>query len=109
MKDEGIGIFLEPLAYHPVLKVFRTLTPFLRSPEEHPFTTKDFGLLETYLKVKEVRFFYFSSLFFLPFVIFNPRLTTFFNSIDNFLFKFPWLKYLAWQCVIVLKKDKKEL
>ena len=40
----GRGVFLEPLAHNPLLRIGRRLTPAARTPDEHPFTAGDWRL-----------------------------------------------------------------
>lgn len=40
----GRGVFLEPLAHNPLLRLARRLTPGARTPDEHPFTVDDWRM-----------------------------------------------------------------
>ena len=41
LKNGGTAIFVEPLGSNPLLKIFRLLTPFARTPDEKPLKIKD--------------------------------------------------------------------
>ncbi len=41
LKKGGRALFMEPLDANPLLKIFRVLTPFARTPDEKPLTKKD--------------------------------------------------------------------
>lgn len=44
LKPGGRAVFKEPIAYNPVLRFGRALTPFARTPDEQPLTTADWQL-----------------------------------------------------------------
>lgn len=45
LKNGGFGVFLEPLADNPLLKLFRRLTPKARTVDEQPLRRSDLDLL----------------------------------------------------------------
>jgi ubiquinone/menaquinone biosynthesis C-methylase UbiE len=44
LAPSGRGVFLEPLAQNPLLRLARRLTPAARTPDEHPLTTNDWRM-----------------------------------------------------------------
>ena len=46
LKPGGRAIFLEPLAANPLLRLFRLLTPYARTVDEQPLTSKDLLWIE---------------------------------------------------------------
>jgi len=45
LEPGGAGIFVEPLAHNPLLRLGRALTPSARTVDEHPLTVDDWRLL----------------------------------------------------------------
>jgi SAM-dependent methyltransferase len=45
LRPGGKGRFVEPAQGNLMIRAFRRLTPWLRTPDEHPFDAKDLGLL----------------------------------------------------------------
>ena len=41
LKPGGVAVFLEPLAYNPVINIYRTMASEVRTDHEHPLTYKD--------------------------------------------------------------------
>jgi SAM-dependent methyltransferase len=41
LKHGGRMLFQEPLADNPLLRIYRWLTPHVRTPDEHPFSARD--------------------------------------------------------------------
>jgi SAM-dependent methyltransferase len=41
MKPEGMGCFIEPLSYNPIIEVYRRLAHTVRTPDERPLTFGD--------------------------------------------------------------------
>lgn len=46
LRPGGRAAFIEPLGANPVVNAYRRLTPNLRTPDEHPLTSKDWKLFE---------------------------------------------------------------
>jgi SAM-dependent methyltransferase len=99
-------VFIEPLAYNPILNIYRILTPSLRTKTEHPLTYHDLKLINQYFESVELHFFCFTSLFASCFIsnsLYDTLLCVL-ESIDDYLFtKFPFTCYLAWQVIILAK------
>lgn len=56
LRPESSAVFLEPNAGPPWLRLFRFLTPWLRSPDEHPLTERDYDLFREYFHVQIINF-----------------------------------------------------
>jgi SAM-dependent methyltransferase len=41
MKPDGVGCFIEPLSYNPIIDVYRRLADTVRTPDERPLTFED--------------------------------------------------------------------
>lgn len=51
LKKGGTAVFLEPLDANPLLKIFRILTPFARTPDEKPLSRKDLNWIRKNFQV----------------------------------------------------------
>jgi ubiquinone/menaquinone biosynthesis C-methylase UbiE len=107
LKDNGVGVFIEPLSTNPVIELYRKLTPKLRTPDEQPLRNKELKLLKKYFKNIKIK--YFGCFTLLAVIL---RKSKYFNKIlevlymlDNIILanKSP-LKFLAWVCVVELRK-----
>jgi SAM-dependent methyltransferase len=109
LKPGGSAIFREPLAHNPVFKLYRLLTPNLRTEDEHPLTMADLELAKRYFNGVEIRYFHQFVLLAAPFCrlsVFEP-LRKMLDALDRTLFS--WvspLRRLAWTAVIVLSKPR---
>jgi SAM-dependent methyltransferase len=111
LKPGGHAIFMEPLAYNPVINLYRRLTPDMRTPDEHPLTMADLKLANTYFDYVDVRYFSLATLAAIPFRnvrwLFG-RLLNGLEAVDRGLFKLiPFTRRYAWQVVIVLGAPKR--
>ena len=52
LKKGGTASFIEPLDANPLLKIFRFLTPFARTPDEKPITKNDLKWINKTFKVQ---------------------------------------------------------
>lgn len=111
LKDDGKIIMAEPLGLHPVIWIYRKLTPGLRTEFEHPLVPSDFKTIDSLFKITDFKAFCLTSVFSLAgLILFRSdylykKLKNLFNGFDSFLFKImPFLKYYAWAAVITLKK-----
>jgi SAM-dependent methyltransferase len=55
LKPDGEVLMYEPLALHPLVALFRAVTPSMRTPEEHPLRGRDFRLMRKYFGKVERR------------------------------------------------------
>lgn len=122
VKNEGLAVFREVMEGNMFLQIFRTMTPFWRTPDEHPLTKGDFSRLAHSFSSMEVSEYVLMLLpyFFIVRIINNCLLRTigiekeipisrylcrFFDRIDLTLFRIlPFLKSKAWLCLITLRK-----
>lgn len=54
LSPSGVAVFVEPLAGPFWLRAFRSVTPQLRTPDEHPFTGADLARFESEFAVSNV-------------------------------------------------------
>src|SRR4029453_13149399 len=67
LRPDGKAVFLEPLGDNPALRLARTLTPQLRSIDEHPLRRGDIRFASRYFGLVELRHFHLASLLAAPF------------------------------------------
>ena len=116
----------DPIAYNPVINIYRRLAVAVRTIDEHPLTKKDISNICNSFRKSEIRFFWLTGLlvflkfFFIDFK--NPSKTRYWkkvveeeekysyflklsHNIDQVLFKvLPALKYLTWNVAIRVTK-----
>jgi len=56
LKPGGKVVIVEDYAYHPVMRVYRALTPRKHTPDEHPLTDKDISLLVSSFSLRELEY-----------------------------------------------------
>ena len=103
LKKGGKAVFYEPLGHNILINFFRSITPSLRSKDEHPLLINDLELIKNNFPHTEFHYFYFLSLMTLPFVKFPffKGLISFVNRIDKFLNKnFSFIKRYNWVSII---------
>ena len=100
-------IFLEPLGTNPLINLYRKLTPKSRSIDEHPFVEKDFKFLKKLYDEISIKYYGFLTLMFLPFYK-TPEKSKVYKLLaaaDQLIFKFKFLRFLAWSILLVGKKN----
>jgi len=129
MRSDSILVSWDPLAYNPLINVYRKIAKDTRTPDEHPLTLNDIRLFRKHFEEVEVRCFWLSTLiiFLIMFVAQrrNPNKERFWKKVveegerwkwlynpleklDRFLLSaFPILGYLAWNIVVFAKNPKK--
>jgi ubiquinone/menaquinone biosynthesis C-methylase UbiE len=107
IKDNGVGVFIEPLSTNPIIEFYRKLTPNLRTPDEQPFRRQELKIINKYFKNIKIK--YFGCLTLLGVIL---RKRKCFNKVLDLLYKLDEiilsnkspLKFLAWICVIEIRK-----
>ena len=103
MAPQGMGVFIEPMGHNPVINHYRTMTPNLRTSDEHPLLMKDLAKLKQFFQVVQVRHFHVLTLLAVPFrnrPVFRS-LRTVLHAIDQSVFWLvPWLKRYSWMALI---------
>ena len=109
LNKDGLVVMEEPMAFNPVVALYRLLTPKMRTDDEHPLVPDDIKLLKKYFEKVDVQGYVLFSLFSLFFVYiyksdeFRDKSNKFLERVDNFLLKrFKFLNYFCWTSVIVL-------
>lgn len=125
LKKGGLAIFIEPLSYNPVIKIYRVICKNLRSQHENPLRYTDIMRMRELYSKEWHREFQLSTL--LIFVYFflsgvNPnkvrywkkiileedrygRVFNLLSRLDNIILRvIPFMKRFCWNIVVVLEK-----
>jgi ubiquinone/menaquinone biosynthesis C-methylase UbiE len=128
LKKGGVVIFLEPLAYNPVINVYRKMASEVRTDGEHPITFEDLEFMKEYFpRLTHKEFHFFTLLIFVWFYIgkgIHPNkerywkkiiheaqtyktIFQFLHALDRIVLRlFPSLSKFYW--VLVIKATKEE-
>jgi len=107
LTTDGKAIFIEPLGTNPVIALYRKLTPQARTVDERPFTKRDINQIKKIFPNVKIRYYSFFTLFSVPFRNFKffSKILFIMDFIDKIaLSKYSPLKYMAWICLIEMKK-----
>jgi len=126
LKPGGTLVTWDPLAYNPVINVYRVMATDVRTPDEHPLKWADLKLFDTHFERVEREYFWLTTLLiFIMMAIFqrrdpnkerywksviqeSDRWAWVFNplsSVDRFLLKWiPPLRMLCWNVVVFAHK-----
>jgi ubiquinone/menaquinone biosynthesis C-methylase UbiE len=126
MKPDATFICCEPIAYNPIINIYRKIATKVRTEDEHPLTKKDIKTMKKHFADVKTKYFWFFSLiiFVLMALTTNPNKVRYWKKmveekkwkyicrplqfIDNIiLFVFPFLKWFCWTVVIFAKKEKR--
>lgn len=122
LKPDGILVSWDPIAYNPLINVYRRIASKVRTQTEHPLTLSDINLFKTHFRHVKIRYFWLSTLvIFIIMAVFqlrNPNKERYWKKIveesdrwapiyrplellDGFLLEtFPFLGPLCWNVVI---------
>jgi SAM-dependent methyltransferase len=112
LKPGGVCLASEALDYNPAIKLYRKLTPTLRTEweKEHILSLKDLAFARRFFQVRNVHYWHLCSIFLTPL-----RRAPFFgaalkaaNAIDGVVLRIPPISYLAWQFTFELVKRTEE-
>ncbi len=103
LSPNGFARFVEPAQGNFALRLFRALTPSVRTPDERPFDGASIAALERYFEVKITHHALFRP--FIPMLFFNAGLVTAWcRRLDDSLLKKTWLKEQGWMWQIELRR-----
>lgn len=126
LKKNGLGVFIEPLPYNPIINVYRQLAKGVRTEDEKPLTFKqirDFG--HNFSSLHHEEFWLFSLIIFLHFFFirrWHPSKVRYWkkiievgeeyrgmfsnlNQLDRWVMKYlPIVKLLCWNTVLTVSK-----
>ena len=63
LKHDGVFVSWDPIAYNPVINIYRALAMQVRTKDEHPLRIKDIKMFNKFFEKVELRYFWFSTLF----------------------------------------------
>jgi ubiquinone/menaquinone biosynthesis C-methylase UbiE len=94
LAPSGKIMCVEALNYNPIIRLYRHLTPNMRTEWEkaHILSLRDVDFAERFFRIGEVRFWRVVSYA----GAYLPRLLPFLNSIDSVLVRIPVVKLMAW-------------
>jgi SAM-dependent methyltransferase len=97
----GVILAVEALDYNPFIKLYRMLTPAMRTEWEkaHILSLKDVRFGSRFFEIGEVRYWHVMSILGAQF----PALLPMFNGIDRLLTRLPVVRLLAWMFTFELR------
>jgi SAM-dependent methyltransferase len=103
----GTAVFFEPMGHNPAIKLYRHMTPSIRTPDEHPLLMSDVLWAKQYFGEVQAKFYVLTTLIAVPFR--SWRIGRTINQIlldsDRLLLTvFPFLRRYCWIVVLELKK-----
>lgn len=104
MKPGGKLLAVEALDYNPAIKLYRIMTPAMRTDWEkaHILDLSDVKFASRFFEVEEIRFWHILGYVAGKF----PALFPLLDGVDRFLEKVPYLQRMAWIFTFVLRKNK---
>lgn len=108
LRSGGHAVFFEPMGHNPLIKLFRWVTPSLRSVDEHPLTSSDLEYIKYLFPECHFRFFHFLTLFALPFrglPVFHSVVGLLSKADERLFSVFPGLHRQSWIVLIELIKN----
>ncbi len=102
LRPGGKILAVEALAYNPLIKLYRALTPLLRTQWEssHILNLKDLRFAEKFFEVGNIRYWHLSSIL----ATYAKGLLPALNALDGLLTKIPYLQRMAWMFSFELTK-----
>lgn len=108
LKPNGEIICIEPLAYNPLIQLYRKRTPHLRTEweAEHILTLADLDLARKYFGQVEVKFFHLATLAAVPFrnIPWFDALLGWLETVDEIILSFSVIQTQAWQMIFTLSQ-----
>jgi len=98
----GVILCIEALDYNPFIKLYRNMTPQMRTEWEkaHILSYKDISFARRFFEVKNIRHWHLFSTIgtYMPFAL------PFLNAIDKIILKLPLIKLMSWMFTFELHK-----
>ena len=108
LRAHGTFVSWDPVAYNPLINIYRRIATQVRTPDEHPLRLRDVRIITSHFERVEVRWFWFTTL--LVFVCMvavqwrNPNRERFWKKVVDEADQWAWLyRPLAWLDRILLK------
>lgn len=109
LRADGSAIFVEPLGHNPLIRLYRALTPKLRTADEHPLLMRDLENARTHFRQMDVIYLHLFCLLAVPFRRFAafPRILNRLERLDRWLFTaMPFLGRYAWMIILILREPR---
>jgi ubiquinone/menaquinone biosynthesis C-methylase UbiE len=105
LKPGGRILAVEALDYNPAIKLYRRMTPDMRTEWEkaHILSLRDVAFASRFFEVDDVRYWHITSIL-SPFM---PSALPLLNTLDALLTKIPGIRLMAWIFTFVLVKSGK--
>lgn len=105
LKPGGVIFSFEALDYNPAIKLYRKLTPQMRTEWEkaHILSYKDIEFAKRFFEVKEIKHWHLFSILGVK----TPKLLPLFNWLDTKILAIPGVKLLSWMFTFELHKPLK--
>ncbi|MEW5818345.1 MAG: class I SAM-dependent methyltransferase [Spirochaetota bacterium] len=102
LKPGGVILAVEACDYNPFIKLYRNLTPQMRTEWEksHILSYKDIAFASKFFKIKEIRHWHLFSIL----GVFVPVALPLLNAIDSFVLRIPLIKMMSWMFTFELHK-----
>jgi ubiquinone/menaquinone biosynthesis C-methylase UbiE len=102
LKPGGRILVIEALDYNPLIKLYRNLTPQMRTEWEkmHILSYKDIAFAKRFFEVKDIKHWHLFSIA----GVYVPFALSFLNMLDSIAMKLPLLKMMSWMFTFELHK-----
>lgn len=106
LKKGGVILAVEALDYNPAIKLYRNMTPSMRTDWEknHILSFKDIRFAKRFFDLGKIHFWHLFSILGAGFR--SRPLQSFLDKLDLLLLKIPCIRLLAWQFTFELHKKK---
>jgi ubiquinone/menaquinone biosynthesis C-methylase UbiE len=126
LKPGGLGAFCDPLAYNPLINIYRRMAYRVRTTDEHPLRRRDVDLFAQRFRQVETRFFWLTTqAIFMKFYLLDrihPNMDRYWErvvtrerelrriyepleKVDRVILKaFPLMRWMCWKVAVVVRK-----
>ena len=103
LKPGGKILAVEALDYNPLIKIYRMMTPDMRTEWEkaHILSLKDVDFASRFFKINSIKYWHITAYIGVKLKILKPLLC----KIDPFLERIPFLQRMAWMFTFELEKE----
>jgi 2-polyprenyl-3-methyl-5-hydroxy-6-metoxy-1,4-benzoquinol methylase len=95
LRDDGVFVSWDPVAYNPLINIYRAVATEVRTPDEHPLRLRDIRAITSRFETAEKRWFWFSTLsIFVCMVVVqfrNPNKVRFWKKVIDEADRWRWL------------------
>lgn len=103
LKRGGKILAVEALDYNPLIKLYRMMTPDMRTSfeKDHILSYGDIKFAKRYFKVRDIRHWHLTCIA----GVYVPGALGFLNGLDDFLLRIPGVKMLSWMITFEMLKE----